>query len=119
VQDREYPRAGEILTTIWRRATQAHLLAMNSRSLAPVTKKALDSPSGNDLSIMSASDGLENQIGEAGVKAQAFSKQAGGLVQVGCLPLTMAEDGTTRVLLTRYKALDHSQGLANEGAQAL
>jgi hypothetical protein len=37
----------------------------------------------------------------------------------GCLPLTMAEDGTTRVLLTRYKALDHSQGLANEGAQAL
>lgn len=33
------------------------------------------------------------------MKAQAFSKQVGGLVQVGCLPLGIAEDGTTKVLL--------------------
>ena len=33
------------------------------------------------------------------MKAQGFSKQVGGLVQVGCLPLIIAEDGTTKVLL--------------------
>jgi len=33
------------------------------------------------------------------VKAQALSKKVEDLVQVGCLPLIVAEDGTTRVLL--------------------
>jgi 8-oxo-dGTP pyrophosphatase MutT (NUDIX family) len=33
------------------------------------------------------------------VKAQPFSKQVGDLVQVGCLPLTIAEDASTKVLL--------------------